>query len=152
MRLEGPSDTIQLELLGYQFPDLDDWWDANWLIVAVDAQCQGRHWRAENAALLTIDVAELADWLERAASGKDVPEELGFMEPCLTFTLDRSAAEAQALYLDVAHELSPPWLEEDDRFGSGVRLQLSVDPVMLLDAAASLRRQLKSFPQRGERE
>jgi hypothetical protein len=152
MRLEGPSDTFELRLGGYEFPESSDWWDANWLVIAINATCEGRHWSAADAALLTIDVAELANWFERVATGRDVPEEIGFMEPCLTFTVERRGGEAQELCVNVSHELSPPWLEEDDRFGWGVRLRLSADPVALLDASASLRRQLQTFPPRGERD
>jgi hypothetical protein len=69
-----------------------------------------------------------------------------------SFSATSSAGDAQELYLNVSHELSPPWLEEDDRFGCGVRLRLSADPMTLLDASTSLRGQLQGFPPRGERD
>ena len=150
MRLEGSGDAIELRLLGYQFPETEEGWDANWLVVEILAQHQGRGWRAQDAALLTGDVAALARWLERIALGKDVPEELGFIEPCLTFYIRESSVAVRALHIDVAHELSPPWLTEDERIGEGVRLRFSAEPAALRAASASLRSQLNAFPARSD--
>lgn len=150
MRLVGPADTLELHLISYQFADADNWWDANWLIVEISAQLNGRRWRARDAALLTIDVTELADWLARVATGRDVPETIEFTEPCLALTVDHDAAEPRALHVNLAHEFSPPWLDGDARL-DGVRLRLALDPVALLDASSTLRRQVAGFPPRGER-
>jgi hypothetical protein len=151
MRLAGPADAFELRLVRYQFPAADGWWDANWLVIEISAQSEGRSWQAEDAALLTVDVAELADWLSRVATGRDVPQEIGFMEPCLAFILDGPVGQARDLFIDVAHELSPPWFEGEDRFGAVARLRFAIDPIALLDASASLRQQLEAFPLRGHR-
>ena len=150
MRLDGPTDSLELRLVSYQFAHAAEWWDANWLVVEIGAQLNGRRWRAHDAALLTVDVAEMADWLGRVATGRDVPETIDFTEPCLALTVDQGAAGPPTLYVDLAHEFSPPWLEGEARL-DGVRLHLDLDRVVLLDAASSLRQQLAGFPPRGER-
>jgi hypothetical protein len=145
MRLVGLSDAMELRLVSYESPAAVDEWDADWLVVEIRAEYRGRQWRAQDAALLTGDVVELATWLERIAVGYEVPPELEFMEPCLWFSLAREPAEVRALCVNVAHELSPPWLTEGERLGEGVRLRFSPDAVALRAASASLRAQLASL-------
>ena len=151
MRLEGPEATFELRVISYQFSDADDWWDANWLVVEIMAAVQGRRWSARDAAMLTIDVAELANWLERVGTGRDVPGEIDFAEPCLAFAIDGGGSHVPTLLVTLAHGCGPPWLDGDARM-VGVRLPFGIDPPALLDASASLRQQLRSFPMRGERQ
>ena len=151
MRLEGPEDVFELRLLGYESPMEREWWAANWLVVEVRARLGTRAWEARSSALLTVDVAALAAWLAGIAAADEVPSEIDFMEPCLVFSLGADPAGARELRIDVSHELSPPWLDEWDRLGDGVRLRVPLDAAMLLKASESLTAALTRFPPRGER-
>jgi hypothetical protein len=71
MRLTSSDGTnFNLTIVGYQFPHLAaEPYDSNWLKIQIDVDgAQGR-WRTADPALLTYEVAELADWLVRVASG-----------------------------------------------------------------------------------
>jgi hypothetical protein len=65
VRLIGDEDTsFALNVVSYQFPEADDYWDANWLIIRVEVRNHEGKWSATGAVLLTGEAAKLADWLE----------------------------------------------------------------------------------------
>ncbi|WP_146211287.1 WapI family immunity protein [Quadrisphaera granulorum] len=70
---------VELRLAGYQFPDATvdddgDEWDANWLLVAGRVRtARGTEWSFVDPALTTWEVAEVADWWERAGRGQVAP-------------------------------------------------------------------------------
>ncbi|TNM64523.1 hypothetical protein FHN55_13425 [Streptomyces sp. NP160] len=68
---------VQLDVVGYQFPDAvvddDDGpdWDANWLVVSGRVRAAGGEtWPFCDPGLTTWEAAEVAAWLERAARGE----------------------------------------------------------------------------------
>jgi hypothetical protein len=152
MQLVGSDGSLELTVVGYQFPHLAmEAWDSNWLNVRVRVQHPRGSWTAQDPCLLTHDVAELADWLEAAATGREQDSELGFMEPNLAFQtgLDGRGSRFVRVYFDL--ELRPPWAPSDGVPVEEVFLDFPAEPAQLSAAARSLREQLARYPRRTER-
>jgi hypothetical protein len=120
------------------FPEnLDDEWDANWLLVQFSATTQEGSWSAVDPFPITGDLGYLADWLEALAVDPSAEARLDFVEPTLWFTYTPD----EGLRAHVELELSPPWAASravgDDPFW----INLDNSPAMLRAAARSLREQ-----------
>ena len=102
MRLTGEGIELSLGVLGYQFPDEIDYWDANWLIIeGAVAHPQGS-WRFRDACLTSFELRQLAEWLDGVARGDPDADSGYFTEPCLEF---RYASEPEpAIDVILAHE------------------------------------------------
>lgn len=150
MILTSPASTYRLTVLGYQYPDAGEPYDANWLSIQVDVASPEGQWSGTDACLLTYEAVRLADWLDGLAQGKPVPRALSFLEPVLLFRLvdvDDGTKVLRAHFGNIVH---PAWREA----GQGPN-DLSVDfpasdALMLRTAAGELRQELRRFPQRGE--
>lgn len=110
MLLRGSDgQSFQLRVLGYQFPnETTDYWDANWLYVAVSVEHPRGGWSAIDPSLLTFEVARLADWFDSLAQGGPVDAEEEFTEPNLAFRLSQGGS-GQALCVYFELESRPAW-------------------------------------------
>jgi hypothetical protein len=113
----GPPDLklvgFQLWVHGYQFPDLDDAWDGNWL--AVTAHCGGRGgdvW-AGGAILETVSLLQFRDGLRELHSTLRGVAELASPEPNLAV---RVAPTNPAGQLAVRVEITPEHLTQGHWF------------------------------------
>ncbi|MGH6810902.1 MAG: WapI family immunity protein [Methylocella sp.] len=59
-------------------------WDSDWLVVAGEAELDGRAWKFRDPCLLTTEVSALANWLEARSKDASKDSEIGFIEPNLT--------------------------------------------------------------------
>jgi hypothetical protein len=138
VRLVGDEDTsFSLTIVGYQFPEADDYWDANWLVTRVDVRNHEGKWSATGAVLLTSEADRLAEWLE-APTG-----ELEFLEPNLVFE-----ALEQRVRVWFELELRPDWAERRWVGERDLYVDLTVSAEERSAAAADLRRQLSTYPPR----
>ena len=82
MLLAGRNgDQFELNLLGYQFPKIeDDEWDSNWLKIRISATNERGSWTATDSSLVTREVMLLADWLQAIADRNEAGTELEFTE------------------------------------------------------------------------
>jgi hypothetical protein len=152
MRLVGSEGSLELTLVGYQYPQLATApYDSNWLNVEVRVQHPRGSWTAQDPCLLTYDVAGLADWLEAVAVGRETDAEHGFMEPDLLFRAgtDSSGTRFVRVYFEL--ELRPAWAPFDGAPMEDLFLDVPAEPAQLSAAARSLRDQLARYPQRAER-
>lgn len=144
MRLTGDGVELSLEVIGYQFPDVINYWDSNWLIIDGAVTHPLGCWRFQDACLTTFELRQLAEWLSGLARGNPDPHFGHFTEPCLEFTYARDPEPVIDVVL--AHECAPPWLGTHEARLEGTRLRfpLSVnDPHSL---AAAVRGLLEQFP------
>jgi hypothetical protein len=93
-------------------------------------------------ALLTWEVARLADWLD------DPSGELDFIEPCLVFEYVERDEEKLRLRVWFDLELRPDWATKSFAGDRDVSVELTVSDDELRAAAAELRRELESYPER----
>lgn len=142
---------LEVGLVGYQFPDEElDPWDSNWLLVSVRVLAPEGSWGAVDPCLTTWEANRLVSWLVRAAARDPTDAPVTFTEPNLTMTARSRTAAPLRVHVRAcfALELRPPWARAVA--GSGhLRVDLDVERGDLARAAASLLRDLVTFPQRG---
>jgi hypothetical protein len=147
MRLNAGDVWLELRIIGYQFPNnATADYDSNWLVIAGAVRHSRGEWRFCDPSLLTYEVARLADWLETVAAGTEPKPWCAFIEPNLSFEV-AGEADSRALRVSFAIEALPPWA----KFGEEVYIEFPATKLDLGSAAASLRKQLREFPQRAER-
>ena len=76
-----------------------DDWDDNWLVIAGEVVSGGQSWSFRHTSLVVDEAMEIADWLERVASGLEAPTQLrenGGIDPSLTFTEPNLAFSVQS--------------------------------------------------------
>ncbi len=172
------GDRFALDIVGYQFPDIDGGFDGNWLNIRIDVTIQQGSWSVTEPALLTVDVLGLAGWFEElvtasalnttrtvTTAGLDdydslmaslgAPGGLSFDEPNLAFSLEEADADHIRLRVSFELECRPPWSArprwappEDPQ--PEVYADLVVTREDLVHAAHDLYAQMKMFPVRGE--
>ena len=152
MRLRGPDGSMELTLVGYQFPHLATVpWDSNWLTVRVRVEHPRGTWAAEDPCMLTYDVPALADWLEAVGAGHEDDAEHGFLEPNLLFRVLTDAGGNRIVRVFFELELRPVWAPFDGAGMEDLFLDFPAEPTQLTAAATSLREQAARYPQRTER-
>lgn len=135
-----------MTVIDYEFPEVrDDRYDSNWLIIEIRATHAKNSWSASYPCMLTGELAELADWLDAVADGKNTTLQLGFFEPNLHFEVTESAPKKLCVYIDA--ELKPAGvLGDDSGIDDPIRIEFELIPAELKDAVVSLRTYLRAFP------
>ncbi len=88
--LRGTRGALCVEVLGYEFPDRFDGFDADWLVVRVECVHGSRWIRSEGPILLADELAAWSAWLITAANEDTT---LAFTEPNLYFAWRKNAAK-----------------------------------------------------------
>ena len=149
--LETPDgrQRLSLAIVGYESPDVeDDRYDANWLVVRVEARDGETTWSAEDPALLTWEVERLARWLARLAQGRFEHPWCGFVEPNLELRADPLPGGGARLRVYFELELRPPGRRSGVVGRRDVALDFALTPDQLRTAARQLREELSRYPQR----
>ena len=135
-----------MTVIDYEFPEVhDDRYDSNWLIIEIRATRAKDSCSAAYPCMLTGELAELADWLDAVADGKNATLQLGFFEPNLHFEVTESAPKKLCVYIDA--ELKPAGvLGDDSGIDDPIRIEFELIPAELKDAVVSLRTYLRAFP------
>jgi hypothetical protein len=154
MEIHVPGSFFHLELLGYKYPDAEgEPYDANWLLVRVDAAGPQGAWSVTDPCLLTYEATRLADWLESLAKGTRAAPALSFLEPSLLFRQVEREGGEKFLRIHFGSLVHPGWASEAP--AAGVNPDLWLDfPLAEIDltaAAKSLKAELKRYPRRWER-
>lgn len=163
----GPDVTLDVEVTGYQFPQLTPSgrrdWDANWLVVRGRVRlADGRSWTFDQPSLTTWEAVELADWLDpagsRTASSNAAPSlptpaltapsltaeaTLTFTEPDLVLRRHSTGPEAIVLEVELSHGALPA-----AQRSAGCVLRWVLTPTDVRVAAAVWREGLARFPER----
>jgi hypothetical protein len=139
---------------------IGDEWDDNWLVIAGEAEFEGRDWSFQEPILLVDEATEIANWLERVAArvealtaadriGTD-DDSLAFIEPNLAFSLLRYGHATAIIQVHFSLESRPP----DDSGGEDYFSDhpFSVEMEITLAAAAGAariwRKQISAYPLR----
>lgn len=140
---DGAGITVSLDVDTYQFPNSDEYWDANWLQVRGTVTHPLGDWHFRDPCLATMELVQLAKWPTTVASG-ETSTLCFFTEPCLSFELVE--APEPAIALGFSHEAAPPhWVREEGPFV--LRFPLALNPLEDLERAAS--ELLCRFPVKG---
>ena len=144
MKLVGQNSSLDLVIVGYQFPDITEGgWDSNWLLVKGIACLDGKKWEFVDPCLTTLEAQRLANWLEATAQFENTGPYCDFVEPNLQFSRRRP----NIVRISFALESQPPWADDEDDWDKH-GFEVPVGPA-LLAAAKQMREQLRKFPIRG---
>ena len=153
MKLTTSQASFHLTILGYQFPDAEgETYDANWLRIRIDVSGPNGAWSATDPALLTYEVARLADWLEAQQTGAAKTPAVSFLELMLLFRVVEHSSEGEkALRVHFGAFVKPSWSSEGSAGQENLWLDFPLSQIDLAAAAKELRAELKRYPQRAER-
>jgi hypothetical protein len=132
----------------YEFPGSTADFDANWLVIRVDVEIDGRSWRSTDPSLLTTEVASLLGWLEAPASSHVVNPELEFIEPNLSFEAVHSSPHEIRIRVWFELESRPRWAPRDAVDDRDFCVDLTLRSSEVERAAVELGKQLERFPPR----
>lgn len=136
-------------------------WDDNWLVIAGEVVSGGQSWSFRHPSLVVDEAMEIADWLERVASGLEAPTQLSenggidpslaFTEPNLAFSVQSYGDNTVVVRVHFSLEALPP-----DRCGPAddhiaehtFWIEIAITLRDAVSAAATLRAELAVLPRR----
>lgn len=141
------GNSLDLDIVGYAYPDSTNEDDANWLTIRIAATNRRGSWQAHDPSLQTWEAEVLAEWLEVLSEGHRLADP-DFLEANLIFNFVEHVGDHIRLRIWFNNEFKPPWVTQHLCVADDVSVDLSV-PVADLEAAAeSLRADLRRFPRR----
>ncbi len=147
MKLTGKENSLELSVVGYQFPDaVSEPYDSNWLLVQLSVSDHQGTWNVAEPCLLTYEVARLADWFDKINSRSFEKTECGFLEPLIAFQVVENE-QKDLLRIRFMLEALPAWARDQDEYF----IEFVLAEVDLQTASDDLRKQLERYPQRAER-
>jgi hypothetical protein len=141
--------SFHLRISGYQFPEIKDGGlDANWLRIYMTVSVPQGSWSVTDPFLTTDEIEALADWLDAVAAHPQTENQIGFIEPNLSFEVIQPTEGTSCLRISFAIECLPPWADRSAYEANDEYVDFSLSDIELHSAAESLRSQLKLYPQR----
>jgi hypothetical protein len=137
MRLESTSGSLfEMKIMGYARSG------DNWLIIWVHVRNGRADWTASGEVLEVRDVKKLAKWLEKVGKGRVKRGSVEFLEPNLSFFVEKTDTTGGELRVHLDSEFAYDWPDADDDEGYRVRFPLS--ELSLSEAAEELRTELQN--------
>jgi hypothetical protein len=114
---------LSLEILGYEFPEIETGEDAEWLLISAVVKCPEGNWKFRAPCLETVDLPPLAAWFKETKLGGP-HREIGFIEPAISFEQVTGGHSVKALF---SHEGAPPWYLGEERCGKLFELEFLIE-------------------------
>ena len=143
----GRDNQITFSISGYEFPHATEGYDANWLVLNIDALAGSERWQAEAACLLTWDVVFIRHWFRTIAEGKKPGDKRCYfgMETDFVLLYRGFIRENHRFYVRLSYGLAP-----HRRLGECVTFPVEVDGPGLVSCCGELNQMVKLFPLRGQ--
>jgi hypothetical protein len=139
--LTDPDASLQLDVLGYQFPGAAHE-DGEWLVIAGRASIGDRTWEFRDPCLMISELVSLVAWLQGIAEGRVATKRRAeFLEPELAFEFERIGPSQVRLTVEMEFGAAPPWWDAVSGSGDGLvpfRMALEVTHDQLREAADGL--------------
>lgn len=147
MKLVDPgAATFELTVVRYQFPELTEYWDANWLMMRGVVEHPAGSWNFVDPCMTTTELGTLARWFDSLAVPSSSRTPCIFTEPNLAFELVSDPDPAIAVRF--SFESAPSWIRDRNSRLDGVVLRFPLDANDPSRAASDLQAELKRFPVR----
>ena len=138
------SKRMELEILGYEFPDgRGDMYDVNWLDVGVAYDDGSLSFFQKDSCLLADELEELTEALDGIVEGRETGTIQSFMEPYLSFAVT-GVGEVYAVQIRFVYDTSDGW--------KTVGVCQGMDRRELAEMNAELKAMYARFPRREARE
>ena len=145
MILGSPTASLELRILGYEFPHLSsDSMDSDWLLIRGVAKDGLAQWEFVSPCMTTGDAQSLVTFLDSASKDAGSGARVVFGEPNLQFEVKATGQIRVIFELEARPPWKPPTFEDDDIYA----LDLDLSSAQLAQAAEQLAEQLKKFPSR----
>lgn len=138
---------VEIRVEGYEFPDIKNGYDGNWLEIFIDVKTKERKWQRTDPALLTWEVEYLIEWFETLAENKKPKwyKLNDFTEPNLSFEIINDYNESLKKFKIIFDlEFRPP--NSDDESEYYVEFWASNEELKKI--AKDFETELKKYPQR----
>ena len=133
---------FQLWVHGYQFPDLADYWDGNWLRVTAHCGGPGASVWTSGAILRNVELLGLAEGCNALREGQAQRAELAPLEPDLKLSIE---PRDRTGHFSVVVEITPDHLTQQHSF------EFEIDQTYLPGIARMCRAIVEAYPVRGEK-
>lgn len=138
------NESLQLDIVGYEFPNLRD----NWLLVSIHAKLKAGEWSATAPAIDTTEVEHLIRWLESIRRGEATKDRMLFTEPNLEFELCLVTTQRLRIYFELEMRLN--WAKEKLLYKHDLWFEIDLNLDTLDYMISDLTEQLARFPTRVE--
>ena len=142
------GERLDLAVTGYQFPEIGEGYDANWLVVKATVSSPEASWTASSACVLAYDLLRLSYWFDDVDAGGSTYG-WGSLEPDLMLDCLGSFHGKAAIAARLSHGLSDPSRREPGEHGLDLVI-VWLSPDETAAARASIAEVLRTFPPRGE--
>ncbi|WP_222845677.1 WapI family immunity protein [Flavilitoribacter nigricans] len=137
--------TVELSITNYEFPDINNHWDANWLLVYLKVQSKLGNWQTIDPSLTTWELQELIEWfLDLADDQKPELNPMEFTEPNLSFHHLYALDNKKIIRIRFELESRPQSASDDREYFVDCDLTNSD----LQEIAEELTKELARFPKR----
>ena len=143
------NQSILLETSNYQFPNFDGEGDfnKNWLQINIEVIDNQNKWKNTDPFLLSYDWLTIAQWFSDRANFKQLKwEELGFIEPNITFQLKESNRINNTINFDI--ELSLECIPSFYKGTGIVKYNFSFTSEQCEEIAKMCKKEYEKFPER----
>jgi hypothetical protein len=149
---------VRLDILDYEFPDIDNSLDGNWLLIKGEIHCEKGDWSFIDPSLTVEEALILGKWLKVIAEGKLAifnqrlrrTTTLLFSEPNLSFSVISKNKLFTEIGISFTLESLPPWKEKSiDGIYPEEIVNLKIPNKLLVRNAVKWLDRLKLFPERG---
>jgi len=147
MILRQQGNTFKLDIVGYEYPNSDEYYDANWIVVKIDVVDGGNHWSAEDKCLQTYELADLVDWLNGVKLHDTNEQGISFLESEISF---RVADDYNKLQVVLDFNFHPKGLKYI--YGEGgdeeYVLEFDINELMVQGLISNIKKLAERFPER----
>ena len=153
MKLTGQDNSqFAFSVAGYQFPEIAEDYDANWLNVDISVSKSQVKWQEQSACFLTWDVIRFIQWLNKINVGEELPyKEFVTLDFDIEFDYRGESRNTHQFRILFEHGLRPDWAGKNY---SGLKRDLFVDVSLTSEEIQGiieiLKETAKSFPPRGK--
>lgn len=133
---------FSLKIMDYQFPgNRNNDYDANWVLVSIEAKTPEWQWEKTDPALLTWEIQGLVNWLEAVVADREQWKYIAFIEPNLSFEVMEKNGEDLVLMVYLALEYKPPFVSAHE-----AKVEIHTTLTEIGDWIHDLQEQLLSYP------
>lgn len=151
LRLKNHNNEVALRILGYEFPQATEDYDANWLNIEFTIRTPDYQWQICNPCLLTWEVLGLIAWLRKVVNYKAVrSERFAGLKNDFSIYYIGNLKEQHNLRVTLRYGCIPFDILQSRSIEKRLRMEFTVDGKELNRLADAAEEEIRCFPPRGE--
>jgi hypothetical protein len=136
---------VELSIAGYEFPEITDEWDSNWLFVHINVKSNENQWDKIHPAITTFELKWLIDWFKNISKNKiEKYKQMNFTEPNISFELiNNFDSSVKNIKIHFVEEFNPI-----TDVGIDYCIEFNATNEQLRNYSKELKTELKKYPER----